>query len=49
MLADVVHGQDVRMIQCRGCAGFLFEASEALGIGRKRGRENLYRDISAEA
>jgi hypothetical protein len=49
MPPDVVNGQDVRVVQRRGCPGFLFEASEALRIGGKRGWQNFDRDRSAEA
>ena len=32
--ADVVHGQDVRVVQRRGRAGFLLESMEAIDVGR---------------
>ena len=46
--ADVVHGQDVRMIErgCRAC--FLLEPPEPIGIGPELLREQLHRDVAAE-
>ena len=32
-----------------GCVRFRFEALQPLGIDRERGRENLDRDVSAQA
>ena len=37
------------MVQCRGRAGFLLEAVEALRVGRKRRGEHLDGDVPAEA
>ena len=49
MLANVVNGQDIRVVQRRSSPGFLLEASEAVAVGGKRGWQNLYRDVSSEA
>jgi hypothetical protein len=34
------------MVQGRSGAGFLREPAQAIGIGRKRGRENLDGDVA---
>ena len=36
-VADVEHGEDVRVVQRRGRAGFLLESMEAIDIGRECG------------
>ena len=46
--ADVEHGEDVRVAQRRGRAGFLFEAVEAIDIGREDTGQDLDRDVTAE-
>ena len=43
--ADVVHREDVRVIQCRGCARFLLESREAIRVGDERGWQHLDRDV----
>ncbi len=48
MLADVVDGQNIGMVQRGGGARFLLEASEALGIGGHRGRKDLDRYVAPE-
>ena len=47
--ADVVHREDVRMVQRRGGSRFLLEALQPVGIGARRSRENLDRDVAPEA
>lgn len=49
MLADVMNGQDIGMVQRRGRARFLLEAREALRVGRECGGENFDGDVSSEA
>ena len=49
MLAEVVDGEDVGMVQRGGCAGLLLEPMEALRVGRKRRGEHLDGDVPAEA
>ncbi len=46
--ADVVHGEDVRVAQCRGRAGLLLEAVEAIDIGREDAGQDLDRDVTPE-
>ena len=46
--ADVVDGQDVRVVQRRRGARLLLEAAEPLGIGGERRREHLDRDLALE-
>ena len=41
VLTDVVNGEDVGMIQRRGGAGFLLEASKAIGISLTTQPEEL--------
>jgi len=45
---DAVNLSDVGMIQGSKCPGFPLETREAIGIGRKPGRQDLDRDIPAE-
>jgi hypothetical protein len=49
MSADIVDRQNVRVIQRGRGAGFLFEASEAIGVGGQPRGENLDGDITPEA
>jgi len=35
MRADIMHDQNVRMIECARCAGFLFKAMQTTGVGGK--------------
>jgi hypothetical protein len=44
--ADVVDGDDVRMVERGGGARSVFEASQPIGIGGERRRQNLDRDRS---
>jgi hypothetical protein len=37
------------MIEGRGGAGFLFDPAKAVGVGRKRGAQNLDGDVAPEA
>ena len=46
--ADVVHGEDVRVAQCRGRAGLLLEAVEAIDIGREDTGQDLDRHVTPE-
>ena len=48
MHAEIVDGENVRMIELAGGAGFLFEAAQAFGIFREGTGENFYRDVAAE-
>ena len=49
MLADVVDGKNVRMIQ-RSCrTRFLFETRKTVRIGRQVGGQNFYRNVSAQS
>ena len=47
--ADVVHREDVRMIQRRSGSRFLLEALKPAGIGRGVRGKNLDRDVAPEA
>ena len=47
--ADFVNGEDVRMIQRGDRAGFLLEATEAIGVGGERRGQDLDGDVAAEA
>jgi hypothetical protein len=46
--ADVVHGEDIGMIHRRGGVRFLLESMEAISIGRERGGQDLYGDVTPE-
>ena len=46
--ADVVHGEDVRVVQRRGRAGFLLESMEAIGVGRECAGQDLDRHVTPE-
>ena len=46
--ADVVHREDVRMIECRGGARFLLEASQVIGVGHEGGRQHFDRHVARE-
>ena len=48
-LDDIVDGGDVGMIECRQCAGLAFEPQDGVTIGGDARRENLDRDIAAQA
>jgi len=48
LVADVVQGADVRMIELRGRAGFAVEALAELRISGERRREDLDRDGAIE-
>ena len=48
VLVDVVDGDDVRVVERRSRTGFLDEAALAIGIGRRFGRQHLYRDRASE-
>jgi len=48
MSADVEEGEDVRVGECGGCAGFLLEALHALGVARHLRAQQLDRDLAAE-
>ncbi len=49
MRADVVDGQDVRVIELPGGARLLLEAMQPAAIGREASRDQLDRDVAAEA
>jgi len=44
-----VHGEDIRVVQRGGCAGFLLESTEAIDVGRKCSGEDFDRDITSES
>jgi hypothetical protein len=46
--ADVVHRQDVRVVQCRRRAGLLLESMEAAEVGRECRGQNFDRNITSE-
>src|SRR5713226_4655421 len=46
--ANLVDGDDVRMIQSRRCFCFTDESPHAIGIGYKRSRKDLQRDRAIE-
>ena len=46
--ADVVHGEDVGVVQDRGRTGFLLEAAQSNGIAGPQRRQHLDRDIAVE-
>ncbi len=48
-LADFEDGDDVRMIERRRGAGFLFEAPNALGIARIVCGQDFQRDLASQA
>jgi hypothetical protein len=48
LLADVVHGKDVGMVQRCGGASFLFETAQALGIRPKFHRQDFDRDVTRQ-
>jgi len=48
VLADVVNGKNVRVVQ-RGCGPrFLSEATQALGVSAERGRQHFDRHVAPE-
>ena len=49
LLADIVNGKNVGMIQRRDRARFLLEATEPVGVAGKRLRQHLERDLAAKA
>ena len=49
VLADVVDGQNVRMVQRGGGARLLLEASQTLGIPGERGRQHFDGHVAAQA
>jgi hypothetical protein len=46
--ADVVHRQDVRVVQRGERAGLLLEALEPIGVGRQCRRQHLDRDVASQ-
>ena len=46
--ADVVHREDVRVVQRRGRAGFLLESMEAIDVGRECAGQYLDRNVTPE-
>jgi hypothetical protein len=48
VLADFADRADVRMVQCRGCAGFAEKAFEGLLVARNLAGKKLQRDSAAE-
>src|SRR5580704_6403186 len=46
---DIVDGEDVGMIQSGGCAGFLFEAAQVVGIFARGWADELQGDVAAQA
>ncbi len=49
VLADVVDGGDVGVVEDAGGFGLLLEAAQAIGVGGEGGGEDLDRDVAAEA
>ena len=49
LIANVVDGQDIGMVQCGRGLGFLLEATHAIGIVGETGWEDLDRDLTLEA
>ena len=49
MGADVVHGEDVRVVQRRRRAGFLLESMQAIDVGRKCRGKYFDRNITSES
>ena len=49
VLADVVDGENVGMVERRSRASLLFEATQAIGIGREGGREDFDGYVTTEA
>ena len=49
VLADVVDGGDVGVVQDAGGLGLLLEAAQAIGVGGEGGGEDLDGDVAAEA
>ncbi len=49
VLADVVDGGDVGVVQDAGGLGLLLEAAQAVGVGGEGGGEDLDRHVAAEA
>jgi hypothetical protein len=47
-LADIVDGEDVRMVERGGGAGFLLEALEAPRIGRESGGQDFDGDVTPQ-
>ena len=46
---DVVHRDDVRMVQARRRAGFLSEASQPVRVAHVARRQDLQRDVAVQA
>ena len=49
MRSDIMHGENVGMIEGRNGTGFLLEAAQAIGIGGKGSGENFDGDDAIEA
>ncbi len=49
VLADVVDGGDVGVVEDAGGLRLLLEAAQAVGVGGEGGRQDLDRDVAAEA
>ena len=49
MGADVVHGEDVRVVQRRRGAGFLLESMQAIDVGRKCRGKDFDRNMTSES
>ena len=47
--ADVVHGEDIGLVERGGCAGFLLGSTEAIDVGRKCCGEDFDRGIASES
>lgn len=46
---DVVDGEDIRVVERGGGAGFLLKAQQAIGITGERGRKHLDRHIAVKS
>ena len=47
-IPDIVHGEDVRMIERGEHAGFALEAGQPIGVGDEQRRQDLDRHIASE-
>lgn len=49
MLADVMNGENVRMIQCGHCPRLLLKAAQAIRFRGERTGKNFQRDFASQA
>ena len=48
MLSCIVNGQDIGVVELSGCACFLFEAAQAIGVAEKRTGQNFDGDLARQ-